>query len=383
MQKAMTDTFTFDPQILLSPISGDTPAGADPRADISPSSPFLALKDARAGARRKERARDIDADAPSAAEEWDDVVRLAYDILSEQAKDLEVCAWLIEGLLRLDGFTGLRTGIEVARGLVDTYWDDVFPLPDEDGNEPRLAPFIALNGASSDGTLIQPLRKVPLTPGVDGVSLWQYEQAQEVSRIADAAKRDARIAAGALPLDAFSITVQSGPAVFYAELVEQVDGTLASLNALSDAFVARVGADAPPAGAIRALLAANRDAIQTFAAEKLAQAAAARALTQAEAADEDEADDQDETDTPSGDEAGTALPARKPVTREQALGQILEIARFFRTSEPHSPVSYVLEETVRRARMSMTELLDELIVDQDARRYFYLASGIRPPAADD
>ncbi len=87
-------------------------------------------------------------------------------------------------------------------------------------------------------------------------------------------------------------------------------------------------------------------------------------------------------DAEADEESGTGLPARKPVTREQALLQILEIARFFRINEPHSPISYVLEETVRRARMSMTELLDELIVDHDARRYFYVASGIRPPAGD-
>lgn len=379
----MTDTFTFDPQILLSPISEESPTGSDPRGDISPTSAFLALKDARAAARRKERARDIDADAPAAFEEWEQVARLAYDIIAEQGKDLEVCAWMIEALLRLDGFTGLRTGAEVARGLVETFWDNIFPLPDEDGNEPRLAPFIALNGASSDGTLIQPLRKVPLTPGAEGVPLWQYEQALEVSRIGDAGKREARIAAGALALDVFNMTVQEGSAGFYAALIAQIDGALASLNALSDAFTMRVGADAPPAGAIRALLEANREAVQVFAADKLAQAAAARAHDVAHQHEGDAEGAMEEADAEGEGEAGTGLPARRPVTREQALGQVLEIARFFRTSEPHSPISYVLEEAVRRARMSMNELLDELIVDRDARRYFYLASGIRPPEEND
>ncbi|QTL01705.1 type VI secretion system protein TssA [Aquabacter sp. L1I39] len=378
----MTDNFTFDPRLLLSPISENAPEGSDPRADISPSSPFLALKDARALARRKERARDIDADAPSALEDWDQVARLGYDILAEKGKDLEVCAWMIEALLRLDGFTGLRTGMEVARGLVEGFWDTLFPLPDEDGDEPRLAPFIALNGTSADGTLVQPLRKVPLTPGAEGVPLWQYEQALEVSRIGDATKREARIKGGALSLDAFTVAVQEGSPAFYMGLVGRIDGALASINALSDAFSARVGADAPPAGAIRALLETNREAVQAFAAEKLAQAAAARSHEAANRQDGDAEHDAEEEETADGEAAGS-LPARRPVSREQALGQILEIARFFRVSEPHSPVSYVLEETVRRARMSMTELLDELIVDQDARRYFYLASGIRPPAGDD
>jgi type VI secretion system protein ImpA len=40
-----------------------------------------------------------------------------------------------------------------------------------------------------------------------------------------------------------------------------------------------------------------------------------------------------------------------------------------------------LREVDRRARMSLADLLEELIPDSDTRETFYWRSGIRPPVA--
>ena len=37
------------------------------------------------------------------------------------------------------------------------------------------------------------------------------------------------------------------------------------------------------------------------------------------------------------------------------------------------------EEAVRRGRMTLAELLEELITDESARKHFLVASGVRPP----
>lgn len=375
----MTVEPTFDIAEVLGPI-GDAPGcGADPRADMSGNSLFLQMKDARTGARRKERALDVDPDAPGAEDDWNAVGELGVQILSTVGKDLEVAAWTIEALVRIDGFRGLYTGCAVAEGLVRTFWDDIFPLPDEDGNEGRLSPFVALNGEDGEGLLVQPLRKVPLTAGSDHFAYWQYEQAREIAQIADADRREARISAGGLNIDVFDEAVRSTPAAFYADLVAQIEAALAGLNSLSDAFSERVGVDAPPAGSIRSLLNTILDDVRVFASMKLEQATAAQALAE---------HGQDEAAVEEGGAEGAAAPAgggaggaRGPITgREQALRVILEAAAFFRTNEPHSPISYTLEEIVRRARLPMGALIEELIVDQEARRYFYLAAGLRPPA---
>lgn len=386
----MTFEPTFDFELLLEPFDGDTPSGVDPRTDLSPTSRFLRMKDARASARRKERAIDVDGDAPSPMSEWQEVAQLGVEILTEEGKDIEVASWLAEALLRLSGCAGLYVGVKAAHGLVERFWDTLYPLPDEDGNESRLSPFIGLNGAEGEGTLIQPLRKIPLTGSEPPYGLWQYHQAQEIEQISDSSKREERIAAGALSLGTFAEAVNATPASWYADLVAGIAAVRQAFDELSDAFAERVGIDAPPAGSIRSVLQTIAEAVSVFAADKLAHAARAAELeaAQAEAASNDESGvegyDEDESDGDYGEETynastGRAVPSARPVNREDGLRQLLQIANFFRETEPHSPISYTLEEVVRRGRMSFNELLQELIIDSNARHYFFIASGISSP----
>lgn len=369
----MQDLGAFDPEELLRPVSDDAPCGTDPRADHGADSPYYRAKDTRAAARRIERANDADGETHVPLQEWSEVAELCVEILVSRAKDLEVSTWLIEAMLRLEGFAGLQSGVATATGLVARYWDSIYPQPDEDGFELRLSPFINLNGQDSPGTLMQPLRKIAVTYGETAYQFWQYEQALEISQITDQSRKDARIAGGGLELEQFTLAVQQTPAEFYARLVAEIEASLGALNELSDAFADKVGHDAPPAGALRAMLGTILDAVRQFAGDKLAQYAAASAFPEEE-----------ELEQADGEEADGEMPATGPskgpiANREDALRQLLKVAAYFREHEPHSPISYTLEEIVRRGRMPLPQLLDELIIDANARHYFYLASGLRPP----
>src|SRR5947209_4128077 len=152
---------------LCIPLQGDQPVGVDPRSDTSPRSPYYALKDARNGARATERRIMADG-GDTAPPDWRPVKELSVKILAEQAKDLEITAYLIEALVRLHSFAGLRDGFSLARQLVEQFWDNIYPLPDEDGLETRLAPMTGLNGADGEGTLINPIARVRLTEGASG-----------------------------------------------------------------------------------------------------------------------------------------------------------------------------------------------------------------------
>lgn len=369
----MLPTCTFETDALLQPISEEAPCGTDPRADGSPTGRYLQAKDARAAARRAERANDVDGEGAPPRQEWAEVVELTGAILMEEAKDLEVAAWLVEGLVRVDGLAGFYTGLKVTEGLVDTFWDAIFPQPDEDGEEPRLLPFIGLNGADGQGILIQPLRMIPVTGGGTSYAFWQYEQALDISHITDEAKREARLASGGPVLDAITQAVQATPASFYRQLVVDLQGCLTALDDLSSAFSARVGVDAPPAGSLRNVLNSMLDAVNVFASDKLAQSAQSAEIAAAEVGGADGS-------TADGDVGSASIPSGTPSNREEAFRQLLSVAAYFRKTEPHSPISYSLEEIVRRGRMNLGQLLEELIVDADARRYFYIASGLKAPA---
>jgi type VI secretion system protein ImpA len=68
-------------------------------------------------------------------------------------------------------------------------------------------------------------------------------------------------------------------------------------------------------------------------------------------------------------------------TREDALRELGRVAEFFRRTEPHSPLAYTLEEAVRRGRMTLPELLAEILPDEDTRNAMLSRLGIRPEGA--
>src|SRR5690606_9804639 len=71
-------------------------------------------------------------------------------------------------------------------------------------------------------------------------------------------------------------------------------------------------------------------------------------------------------------------------TREDAFRALLQVSDFFRRTEPHSPVSYALEQAVRWGRMPLPELLRELISDESVRNDVFRRTGIpKPPDSSD
>jgi type VI secretion system protein ImpA len=116
-------------------------------------------------------------------------------------------------------------------------------------------------------------------------------------------------------------------------------------------------------------------AVRHFAADKLAAAAY-------ETPSDNVMDEQEGDEGEDGSDGGKIQVRRMEgyATREEALAELLRIGVFFRKTEPHSPISYTLEEAVRRARMSLPDLLAELAEDPAHIQRILLAAGIKPPA---
>ncbi|MGA7802246.1 MAG: type VI secretion system protein TssA, partial [Gammaproteobacteria bacterium] len=67
-------------------------------------------------------------------------------------------------------------------------------------------------------------------------------------------------------------------------------------------------------------------------------------------------------------------------SREDAFKVLLDLADFFRRTEPHSPLSYSLEQAVRWGRMPLPDLLSSLISNTGVRNEFFRVTGIPRPA---
>jgi type VI secretion system protein ImpA len=379
----MASQSVLDMEKLLAPIPGDKATGIDLRADGNPTSVYYKLKDARFAARAKER--DLEADPAAAAAvpellpEWRTILDGAPKILSEQSKDLEIAAWLIEALARRHGFAGLRDGFHLARGLVEKYWDALYPVPDEDGIAAKVAPLTALNGEGADGTLIQPLRRIPLTEGKDPgpFATWHYEQARTLATVTDEKARAWHAKVGTATSDQIEASRRATKPKFFVELVDdikQCQQEFATLTATVDKVAA---VDSPPTSTIRSTL----ETVLTVAMELGKEALAAQQTAAAGAA---AADGQAAVQAGNGEAAPRASgppglmlgPIR---TREDAFGAMLRIGEFFRHSEPHSPLSYSIEELVRRGRMPLPDLLAELIKDAAQRKTFFTVAGMKSP----
>ncbi|MCR6502762.1 type VI secretion system protein TssA [Shinella sp. CPCC 101442] len=363
----------IDVDALLQPISEETPSGVDPRSDSSSTSLYYRTKDARNAARSAERAAVEIGGAPP--EEWDTVADTASEILGGHGKDLEIAAWLIESLLRREGFAGLRDGLKVMTGLVTGFWESCYPELDEDGVEGKVSAVAGLNGSGAVGTLIQPIRLVSITQGSQGsFSLWNYEQATDLAKVTDSNRRQERIDNGAVTMEQFMESVADTPASFFAETQSAIVEALAALAEMSTAFDAVAGVDAPPVSALRELLEEISRSITHFAADKLAVANYS--------ATSEEPDPAQEGETGGASTGETTVVVRKIEgyqSREEALAELSRIAVYFRKTEPHSPMSYTLDDAVRRARMSLPELLLELVEDPSHLQRILLAAGIKPP----
>lgn len=359
----------MDLEKLLAPLdAGDQGVGTDLRGDYSATSPYQRLRDARAAARAEERARDADGDAeaPDAAG-WRDVLAIGEEALSTQTKDLEVAAWMTEALVRRDGLAGLTVGAQLIAGLCAGFWDAVFPLPDEDGLEGRSSPIEGLSGSGADGTVMQPLRRLPMFRRTDGsgVGLYQWDQAEQTAAL-DEERRNARYAAGTPELR----TLETEARMDRAFLVGRGREVLAAVEAwqqLDQTLGASFGDAAPSLRKVRTLLDRLAEVIGRLGGMP---------GDESEAPAETAASDAPASAAQQGAGGGGGGPTGA-LTRESALRELDRIAEYFRRTEPHSPLAYTLEEAVRRGKMSLAELLAEVVPDLAVRNDMLRRLGMR------
>jgi type VI secretion system protein ImpA len=351
---------------MLEPVSAESAVGSDIRLNVSVTSEYSRIRDARKGARAAERSNIFDNDSTQADEHWRTVLQLAPDILKSQAKDLEVASWYTEALVRRAGFQGLRDGFSLIRQMIEQYWDDLYPLPDEDGIATRVAALTGLNGEGAEGVLIAPMRSVPITQGSHGpYTYWQYKQALDAQRVTDEQGRADLIAKNGFSVDDIQKDVDQSDQSFYVDLRDDVRDALEEYKRISQLLDERCGIhDSPPASNIIGTLSDILGAITHIAKLKLPQAA-----------------EQPADDTAQSEDAGPATPGTPNVgpvrTRDDAFRQLAQISEFFRQTEPHSPISYVIEKAVRWGNMPLGDLIQELIPDSGSRNTFSSLTGVK------
>jgi type VI secretion system protein ImpA len=325
---------------LLNPIPGDNPSGQSLR--YAPV--FDKIKEAR---------REDD-DAPQG--EWQHerktadyplVVKLAGDALATKSKDLQVAAWLTEAMLRKEGFQGLKAGLELLQGLVENFWDTLYPELDDGDAEMRAAPLEWL------GTRMEPaLRGVPLTRG--GANWFQFKESRAVGYEAAAdtdAKveaRNAAIAEGKMSGEEWDKAVAATPKEFYAGMEETLDGILEVIESFSAINEEKFGDVAPSFGPMRTTIEEIRHTVHGLLQKKREvepDAGAEAPVTEVEEAAS--AEETPATRSPAPHKTRTGTLAAEPVDQDDAFQRVTAVAAFLRRNDPASPLPYLLLRGLR------------------------------------
>jgi type VI secretion system protein ImpA len=247
------EKLVIDIDALLSPIPGDNPAGEDLRyAPI-----YDEIKEARRADDPLERG-DWEREIKTA--DWDKVIALSTEAITEKTKDLQLAAWLTEALTKTAGLKGFLSGLKVLNGLLLAFWDTLYPEIDEGDLDYRIGPLEFFNN-----TLWLCLKETPITDPktTPGHSWLKWQESRQVGYEKDTlnqygdvdgakkAKRDELIADGKLKAEDFDSSVAASSKTFYEDLSQTLVRCKEEFRILDETVDDKFGNEAPRLSEIR------------------------------------------------------------------------------------------------------------------------------------
>lgn len=359
----LTTAPVIDLDGLLQPISEEKPAGENLQ--------YSGLYDEIRAARR--------ADADVAQGQWQielktanyrQVVSLAVPALQTQTKDLQIAAWLTESLTREYGFEGLRDAFKLLRGVQENFWETCFPEIDEGDQEGRAN---AIEWMEKPEVLALAVQSVPITGG-DGLSYLQWEEAkrfdipenldtldsgdqEKYNQLRTQAEQEKRIT-GEIWRKAKNQTRRA----FYEQLYFTLEECWTEFEMLNRTIEEKFDRNQTPGmTGMKKCLEDIRPAIKKLLLEKREQEPDP-VEGRAEDGEETAVGEQNGENLSAGVGAGTATGAVR--SRQDALQRLAGVAEFFRKTEPHSPVSYLVQRAVKWGNMPLDSWLQEVIKDE-------------------
>lgn len=326
----------IDIEGLLSPIAGDNPAGES----VQYTPVYDHIKEAR---RAEDSLSQGDWQREVKVSDWDEVIRLSTDALTNQTKDLQICAWLAEALVRTHGFRGLRDSLILARELQARFWDQLYPEMEEGDLEARANAIALLDRQTAAA-----IREAPVTRS-PAYSFLQWEMVK-----GDGAAASPEGAAPSpdgeppVTLDSFQKARGSSRRAFYEELLVVVNECWSAFESVDRMMDEKFGRQTPGLGELKASLDKIRDWVDKTTKEKRLE-------------------EPDGSGAGIGEEGGGAggsgAVAGAVSGRQDALRRLADVAEYFRRTEPHSPVSYLVQRAIAWGQMPLEAWLGDVIKD--------------------
>jgi type VI secretion system protein ImpA len=324
---------------LLKPLSPEKPCGEDLSYDPTLSGLWPE------GLRGKAETQFSPAEEPN----WKEVRSTCLE-LGGRSKDLRIGVALCLAELKTDGMAAFREALAVIKGLVQTYWDTVYPLlnPD-DANDPTERMNIISSMAIALGTYNDPVRFVErLRSAPLAVSL---KMGKVCKADIDASKAGATEGSKA-PMSAAQIDAafrDTKPAELET-IGKGVTDSIALVKEIDTILKEKVGFDKAPD--FRPLI-TELNEIQGCLSPYLAGGATDAGQTGEAAA---------------GAPGGVRIAVAGEIqSREDVVRMLDRICEYYKRAEPSSPVPQILERAKRLAKMDFMEAISDLSPDAISR----------------
>ncbi|BDM22741.1 MULTISPECIES: type VI secretion system protein TssA [Pseudomonas] len=333
-----------------------TPIDGGAGEDLSFSSLFDQIKEARRADPEYLTQGDWQTDLKQA--DWEQVIQLAAAGLTEQSKDLMLVAWLSEGLAHRKQFPGIRFSLAVAQALLEDFWDTLYPSLDEgvDERATRLAWLTT--------TLTEVVRTLPITQG-QGYSLLKYEESRQVENLArqNPSAMHQALEEGKINAELFQRSVVLTDTEHLHTRYAQISECLAACQQLQATADAAFASDAPSFLALNDVLVRARQLVERLLKERGVELAQASGASAEETAQPERPAAAAGT-VPAAVQRGDNAPLRTvPLNREEAFTLLQGVAQFFKQTEPHSPVPYLVERAIKWGNMPLESWLNDVIKD--------------------
>lgn len=348
----------MDWEELLAPIVGESPAGESLRYEGT----YDRIQEAR---------RADDPEVPQGIwkttlkkADWPAVEALCLEALAYRSKDVHLAVWLLEAWFQRYGLAGVQQGMELLRELCARFWETLYPPLDGDDVEYRLAPFVWLNEKLSL-TFKQLPVTAPNAVDVPAYTWADWESALHLDYVAskDQTARQEAEAQGKVTQARFQQSALLSPKSFYVQLAVALRQVLEAITACEALLQKYLEAQAPSFWQCTAVFEAMQRFVDGILAERHNDSDSAADLAGA---------GQYNGLAQTGAALPTAWTSGGPIrSRAEAYQRLQEAADYLLRTEPHSPTPYLVHRAVSWGHMTLVELLQELVGNEQDRRAIY------------
>ncbi len=376
-------------ELILSPISPDQPCGLckETSDSLELLNAFALMQQSGETARKIEKARadlellpstmraDVIRDLAGRSNDpkkdpgWASVALQCTEILEKYSKDTRVLGWLVEAMLRAHGYRGLSEALDAVNGLVEAHANRLYPF---DPSDPIYA-ISFLDRLNQSSSLLDGFGRVTVTPH-SSVSYSSKLLARHLESLSPDQRSEMQ-EAGILSFDQIEAEIEKSEASELKEYLEDIEKAIERSEKLDSLLTTLSGKAGFGFNRIRNELQTIRTWFKELTQSKLAENAEPTQTTE-----------EGDAAAIAGTDKNKGSPASKSgvyQSREEALSSLVKVASYFRRTEPHSPLSYSLEQSVRWGKMPLPDLLMELVRNDEVREEMFRRMGIQEKSREE